>query len=248
MARKRSWIATLSIVAVLMSTYVAEARPKPQALPADPQLSSGACVEAWFPLLVDPVRLRPHVPERFAPSVIGGQARINVFAEDCTISLDGGPEIHHLFSGIPVPINPPAGESGQHSYDLLWATDSKPHHRWMQRLGSGSLIEDSVFEYSGGSTATAFAHIPGWFTFTMVGGDPPAVEAGFPLTTFHWQVGRFGAVRNAYDHTESRATPGNAVVRAEPGSPLADIIGTAPIQATGVFFRFNFTGESTVVP
>ncbi|HEX2030980.1 MAG TPA: hypothetical protein VHL78_06235 [Actinomycetota bacterium] len=245
--RGRSLAVPLAVTTVLASGSIAEAGAEPRRRLPEQQHISGSCLEGWFPIPVDAARVAPHVPAPFQPAVTVGKARVAVFAEECVLSRDGGPPVHAVFSGVPVPITPPPGESGNHSYDVLWATSSRTHYRWMRQLGSGSLIEGSVFEYADGPAATAFADVPGWFTFTMVGGDPPELETGFPLTTYHWQLGRFGPVRNAADHTEMRALPGHAVIRPEPGSPLADMIGEGPVQAEGLFFRFNFTQVSEVV-
>lgn len=242
--------ATVAVVA-LIPTSALQAQSG-QGPAQGPQKSSATCLETVLRVEVDEDRVQEHVPERFQPAVnAAGKAMVDIFSVPCSIFLDGEDgetPIPLNIINVNVALEPPPGRALGPSYDVLRATDSREYYRWLQRLGVGTLIEDSTFEYVEGPPATVFADVPGWFTFVMVGGDPPTVDAGVPpFDATFWQLGRFGAVRHIFHVENLRPLPGLGVVRAYPDSPLADMIGTEPVTAAGIIGRFDFTAESEVV-
>lgn len=256
-------VTTAIAVVALMPTAALRAQSGPGPTHGEPQESSGTCLETVVRVEVDGDAVRKYfeeqVPdERFQPAVnAAGKASVNLTSVDCSIFLDsqdGTTPIQLDIINVDVPIEPPPNGDDEcanrivTSYDVLRATDSREYYRWLQRLGSGTLIEDSTFESAEGPPATVFVDVPGWFTFTMVGTDPSTVDAGNPpLDSEFWRLGRFGALRHCFHSENIRLLPGVAVVRAYPDSPLADMFGTEPIIAPGLIGGFDFTAESEVV-
>lgn len=253
--------ATVAVVA-LIPTSALQAQSG-QGPAQGPQKSSATCLEAVVQLEGDADRVKEHVPEPFKSLVrvnpVTGKANVNLLFEPCSIFLDGEDgetPIPLHFNTINIPIDRPEnGDDGCstsisppiHNYTPLMATDSREHYRWLKRLGVGTLIKDSTFEFAEGPPATVFADLPGWYTVTMVGADPPTVDEGISVDVALWQLGRFGAVRHCFHPENIRVLPSVALVRAYPGSPLAGMIGTEPVTAAGIIGRFEFTAESEVV-
>ncbi len=233
MKRAAAVLVLMSINALTLPALAGDSGPRPFRIEGD-------CTESVVGVLVDAEKARALVPDGFVVREVAGKAQVNVFAEDCVVSVDDGAEFETTLSGTGVVLQSPAGV-----YGFTWNSDAGRYFSAYHRLGVGSLVPGS--NYDARQVAPGVVHseaqIPGDFSLTFDSGDatsPNDLEDA--ITSVHWGYGRFGAVKGTYPHDVKSVAGGIGVLEAAPGSPLAKLIGTDPVEAPGLFLRFHATG------
>lgn len=218
-------------------------------------LTEGDCeqIGAFIPVPVS--RVREYVPNGFTPTgEQAGVAVVLVTGGRCDPWFIDGKEVPPLqFGLISVLIDPPA-EHQANGYDLWWQTDHRRFYRGYTRLGiSTEFVPDLRYETvrgPHGGVTSAFVDVPGeatWFSMEadLVAHAPSPGIDDIPST--HWHLGPHGLVLGVHDNDDSWAGGATIVIRTEPGSPLADILGGDTVTIAGGLLEFHHTATTGIV-
>lgn len=216
--------------------------------------TEGDCdqIGAFVPVPVS--RVREYVPEEFTPS--GEQAGIAVVlvtGGQCDPwFMNGKKTPRFLFGLVSVLIDPPA-EHQANGYDLWWQTNHRPFFSAYRRLGISTqfvkgLRYQTVRGPHGGVTS-AFLDVPGGLSpFSMeaalVAHAPAPGVNDFPST--HWHRGHHGIVLGVHDNDGFWAGAATIVIRTEPGSALAEILGGDTVTIPGGYIEFHHAATTGI--
>jgi hypothetical protein len=237
--RGRLWLAILTAAVLALPTLA-------QAGDVTSYSTRGPCTEVFLEAVVKVETLSQYIPEGYEVADDGGLTDIGVFSEDCLQGIDGGPLWSTTLSGIGVSGTAPDGGDG--GFSITWTTDSNHIYKAYRSLGYGELVRDSSFELVevAGQTIGAEASVPGGalpFSFSVSLVEPAPDDALDEFrNSVHWAHGSRGFVRGDYDHTFQEGSAVVGELRAEPGSPLAEILGAERVETAGFFFHFDHTG------
>lgn len=144
-----------------------------------------------------------------------------VFDEACETSVDGGPAVSSILSGIFVGTDETKSRAGCGDYSFIWGDSvDGPYIQGMRELGwPMELVGDSRYDRSlGGLDAGIPSELAPWSTVVAAG---EAVPAEAPLTSVHCSLGPRGVVRGTFAHVSLGASAaaghawrGSAVERA----------------------------------
>jgi hypothetical protein len=246
-ARRGSLLALVAVAFAAPATASGEPSP---ASGKEPLASVGDCTEVALSMQVPSSRVRPFVPSRFeVKEEAAGVASVVVFGERCRLAAgkDEPSEDSYLF-GTFTDVRDRKG-AGDGSFDFSWTTTDRAYHNGLRTLGFGELVPGAIFDPSETAGGLGFTgRVPGGaMPFSFEGRTAPAptlppANQDFPST--HWSTGsgqRF--VRCIYLHDFTRATGAVGTVRADPRSPLAEMIGDEPVQGAGLMGEFHFDGK-----
>lgn len=246
--RTRYSALVLALVAGLTLAAPTEAATK------DPSFeTSGSCTEVVTRVLIDADRARAELPPGFEISPAeGGKAQLQVFAEECETSVDGGDPSRSVVGGIGIILDAAQSRGGCGNYALLWTDgrngDSARAHR---RIGWNlEVVRDSSFslEKVAGVGATADAAVPSDqapFEIHATGTDTP--PAGAELTSVHCHLGPRGLARGTFLHKDFQ-TGGMAGEVVFGDGELWARLGAESQTVPVALFRFTWTGTTELVP
>lgn len=243
-AKRAATVASISAV-VLVAGYPATAT----ATPPKAFSYSGHCTELQLGVPADPVELGKLVPTGFAPLGSPLAPTVTVGVPDCSATTaDDEPVAPWTGSLVGTPLVPRAG--GFERYWLWHLSDSGSLNAGFERMGLRTgLVADTTLELGEGGPGFIPAHadVPwqrGRYSLDARVSDTP----GAPLvgTSAFWHRGRHGLVKITYEIIAGRFRTAIGQVSAEPGSPLARLIGPQS-AGPGLLIEFHFRGTTEFV-
>jgi hypothetical protein len=216
--------------------------------------TAGSCTEAIVFVPVDADVARRHVPPGFTLTEVAGTARLQVFSESCSTSVNSEDPSSAVVGGVGFPTEAAASPAGCRGYALYWTGSRRDDFlRAYRRIGWRTPLDrDGRFSVTGvGPGAIVTAHnrnrVGSW-DLTLVGTTGPQLPAQIPFESVHCHVGPRGLVKGVFPHEFNVAAPMNGTLEVERGSLLWTLVGERDVvTAPGLFFQFEFTGTTALV-
>ena len=227
---------TLTLTVVALMTVVLSpttVRAEPEAIPPGRGftfLGEGCLEPAVFVVPVDYQKADLWVPDPFVPrrNIQDAQsATLVVAVANCKgVQINDSPKVPGTLSDVGIEIEPPPGQDpGGHIYQLWQTTTIEALRAEMEHVGMfGTLVPGMKMEYPSPMQTTA--KVPWEYSEYSLTVNAPEPTVPFPPgSNTWWHLGPRGFIRIAYDFLQVKASFGVGTVRAEAGSPLADLMG-----------------------
>jgi hypothetical protein len=239
--RRIVWTAAACAAASLM-TAVPAAGSEP--LTEVSRFEGQGCVETGVVVPLPAERLRAFLPAGYEPvSTLGapGLGEINVAIADCpSFTVDGAPRGRAAISDVGILVASPDRSAGGHYYELWQLTTDEAHRAGMEGAGvAGGLVDGLRADATPGPVRQGSADAS-W----PAGGYTVQVTAAAPFSpgasNQWWHEGPRGRARIAFSFPRIEMLLGTGRVTAEPGSPLARILGRETALGVGYVVDLDF--------
>lgn len=242
---------SLCFVAVAVAAGPAGARADTE---PDAFTWSAACTEIASGGFIPLENARWYVPGEY--HIVGeenGQALLNVGIGRCTDMLVDGEHVKDAFTGfVAVFIEAPDG-GGVHRYYLWSNGSSRVVDERLRSLGMPSIVSKRMSLESEGTSplVSAEGRVPrvgsdqGGYAVRLLttGTTPVPIEA----PTAYWHKGSRGLVKADFTVSLADEPAGPAVIEAEPGTVMSDLIGGQRLEGGALLARFSFEASIGVV-
>lgn len=233
-------------LAAALVTAMALGAPHVSAAPRELRWSGSGCQEVQVIVAVPEAQARAFVPEPFELDAAGGAVEVLVGFVSCERIQMGRRNAPGMVSEVGIAIRSPDGSAGNHVYSLWQVNDRRDLRSAFARLGMAGGRAPMSFDVTeiAGPTLTIASSI-GWkrssYSIWVAGAEPRFIGSG---ASVWWHAGSKGIYRIDYSLPSVEAAPSPGVLEAEPGSPLAELIGTDSVPATALFYRFPFSASA----
>jgi hypothetical protein len=211
------------------------------------------CPELVAAFSVPAQRADDFVPEGFQVLVDAmGSATVVVAVAACArITLNGRGAGSAILSDVGIAIHSPDGSAGEHIYQLWQPTDNGELRSLMDHVGMrGGLVKEAGATFLPGlEPVLSAADMPWRPSPYTVRTTSAALVPLPPGSNTWWHTGEYGVVRVTYDFLNAELGVGVATVWAEPGSPLAALVGSGNriAERGGLIVHHLYRGQITLV-